>query len=110
MSPAEYLTLRGWIRHRLPDGVEAWDDGDMANEHLADAVTIQRARDAAEERAVWARFAAAALVSLQSVYNVEATEQNGERTAATCATADVADLADEMLDAYRALFAVEVKP
>ena len=92
MTAAEYLTARGWT---------AWDTARQhewcaeatngARTATASAVTIQRARDAAEERAAWVAFAAGATADARNI-----------------STMMVCEDADALLSAYRARFAVEV--
>jgi len=76
MTAAEYLTARGWIQYVPPlarraakDSDSWWDplhygqvqtgDGEMWGCLRSNsAIAIQRARDAAEERAAWVQFTA----------------------------------------------------
>lgn len=101
MTAAEYLVERGWTT----DGDDLWSDPDgvaaLSEEH---AVTIQRARDAEEERKAWVAFAAAMAPALM--------QHGGRYTAPDDSPIGfdeaVKRVADGMLDAYRARFAVEI--
>lgn len=95
MTATEYLTARGWIftgNHLKPDGDNSWVDpswagypGTTASLSIREgsALTVQRARDAAEERAAWVAFGA---------------QTGGSKN----------PFADNMLKQYRERFAVEI--
>jgi hypothetical protein len=90
MTAAEYLRERGWSPC-TEGGTNAWSDpagNGSYSDTTADGVTIQRARDAEEERRAWVAFAAAAR-------RVSYEEQ-------------AAQSADMLLAQYIARFAVEV--
>ncbi len=115
MTAAEYLVSRGWLpTHPAylkahPEDEEVWFDPRWTGAPAASgddgmvmdrAITIQRARDAAEERAAWVAFAAAAASGLWAHTGFCSMGQNSSS----------AEIADEMLAEYRARFAVEVTP
>ena len=131
MSAAEYLTARGWSPGQIEPPFKTWRDPSvnrMAQESAGndrdsftvatdDAITIQRARDAAEERAAWVRFAAAVQIAdqmhgiAQHRDDVAEGERQGEEDYAPgCTAGNVAEGADDLLAEYRARFAVEVEP
>lgn len=102
MTAAEYLTARSWVANDKDGGTwldsrhvgtpianSPWFDGAI---DTASALAIQRARDADDERKAWVAFAAASLASPMPRSNP-----------------GLAVWADDMLDAYRARFAVEVE-
>lgn len=100
---SHYLESRGWTRAAVDDsGMVDPFTGDRRNPERAEA--MQRARDAAEERAVWAQFAAplmASPVPAGSLIGVEHPE---------CVVAKVAGVvADAMLAEYRKRFRGEAK-
>lgn len=92
---AEYLTKRGWIKAQgsAPDW---YDPINNRGTDTATAVTIQRARDAAEERAAWVAFAA----NLASMVGAD-----GDGAAVPMLSAgSLAREADALLAQYRARF------
>lgn len=120
MTAAEYLTARGWIGPG-----EWWSDhlyvGLSTNEPqiIEHALTVQRARDEADERKAWVAFAAAAMLTEQHLTIAQHFEDKvgihgkfkaGGDDYTPAFSADAAsECADAMLDEYRARFAVEVK-
>lgn len=120
LSAADYLAARGWVFTGIParDTVRCYVDP-LYQEHDAvgedHAVTLQRARDAAEERVVWGRVAAAVLPDAIDVEAHAANRAGEDETSAATAEAHLeqaveaaALLADSLLLRYRARFAVEV--
>jgi len=105
MTAAEYLVTRGWTvtaedpRTREQTYADPLDQNiDAVGEE--DALAIQRARDAEEERKAWVAFAAARL-------SVNDPQCSGADSCALSPTI-AAEHADRALAAYRARFAVEV--
>ncbi len=105
MIAADYLKSRGWLDTGVADdGVDCWADPtalEMDGLAEEDALTIQRARDATEERAAWVRFAAARLA-----WGIAGSSEGPERWDSI---GEEANEADKMLALYRARFAVEVE-
>jgi hypothetical protein len=93
----EYLTRNGWHRSYL-----VWYDPLHGREVETDAeaLCIQRARDAAEERKAWVRFAAAATSLVHHDAGGMCSPSSGPALSCT----DIAGLADAMLGAYRSRF------
>ena len=80
----KYLESQGWIHDN-----EGWRNFDVFGiSAVEQALTIQRARDAAEDRAAWVKFAAAGSVGDAGSYTLK----------------DSAKAADALLDEYRARF------
>lgn len=64
MTKREYLKSRGWLQMDDGDGSMPWFDPrttDGVYDTVANALTVQRARDEEECRAVWAQFFASIL-------------------------------------------------
>jgi CelD/BcsL family acetyltransferase involved in cellulose biosynthesis len=115
MTAAEYLTARGWVassKNKWADPLHAsapWASSDSVAPfvEVGDAMIIQQARDAAEERAAWVQFAAAAISGAnKSVKGIAAT--NGEHW--NIVAGYVKGQADSLLDEFKQRFAVELKP
>ncbi len=103
---ADWLAARGWVResnrwcdplhHGAPEGIE-----DDASLHIDSAATIQRARDASDERKAWVAFAAGLLMSPAEAHVADVVEH----IELVCVGTGV--IADRMLTEYRKRFAIE---
>lgn len=104
MTAADYLTARGWTPctgEPSRDKGARWIDpvtGDSI--YQSRALVIQRARDAAEERAAWVAFAAARSAIGEPI--------GDGRVMGAYAENGAAEAADALLREYRARFAVEI--
>ena len=101
MTARAYLELRGWTLHDQPADPsikEWWDSQEVTAATEEEAVTIQRARDAAEERAAWVRFASRIASAPAIGYSLEDSARI------------IFGGADALLAEYRKRFAVEIDP